>query len=457
MKSKLFKQHQKDLKKTLKKNPADEEEDYDAEVDYAESSVSSAKGSKLAVIASSAILITVVVYFLFFKNQTNNTSEKLEEVNTGSTSSNPASPSAGGPAPYESLKSLVDTSQDEETYLLERPRLPEIPKLPEILKDLSFNNSILPTFLDIPKDPSLTQSEQTLNPINNNQALNQNNQNNGQNGIGNNINNNQEPIPEAPRDPRKSPIVVESSGVSDIVSRDQFSGGIVILNQNPIDKLKKTESSIIPTVVSDKTVTITQGKMMTAVLETAINTEIPGSIRGIISRDVYAEAGNNILIPKGSRVYGNYSSEIVRGQGRVEVNWTRLIRPDGVDLKIAFVAADQFGRSGIEGDIDNKYGTVLTNSLLTSVLAVGGAIAAEKLSGNGDTTTTTDPTTGTSTATSSASAQVITDVSRTLIDTVGQVVGNAINVTPAIRIPQGTRITIIVNSDMTIPPIRKRN
>ena len=191
-------------------------------------------------------------------------------------------------------------------------------------------------------------------------------------------------------------------------------------------------------------------------METAINTELPGSIRAIVSRDVYAETGNNVLIPKGSRLYGDYSTQIVRGQGRVEINWKRLIRPDGVDLQIGFVASDQFGRAGIQGDIDNKYAAILTNSVLTSVLAIGGAIAAEKLSGGGTSTTTTDPNNGTSTVTSSPSTQVITDVSKALIDTVGQVIGNAIDVRPVIRIAQGTKMTVIVNADMSIPPLRKQ-
>ena len=248
---------------------------------------------------------------------------------------------------------------------------------------------------------------------------------------------------------------MESSGAGGAPENDRFSGGIIPLNENPVDQLKNTKNVIVATRVKDRSTMIVQGKMMSAVLETAINTEMPGSIRGIISRDVYAESGNNVLIPKGSRLFGSYSTQIVRGQGRVEINWSRMIRPDGVDLAIGFVAADQFGRSGIEGDIDNKYGTVLTNSLLTSVLAIGGAIAAEKLSGNGgETTTTTSPSTGTSTSTSSPSAKVITDVSKTLIDTVGQVLGNAIDTRPVVRVAQGTRMTIVVNADMSIPPMK---
>jgi type IV secretion system protein VirB10 len=238
-------------------------------------------------------------------------------------------------------------------------------------------------------------------------------------------------------------------------NRDNFGGGIIPLNDDPIQSLEATSNTIVPTVVKDRSSTIVQGKMMNAILETAINTEMPGSIRGIISRDVYAESGDKVLIPKGSRLFGSYSTEIVRGQGRVQVNWTRLIRTDGVDLQVGFAAADQFGRSGIEGETDNKYGSIIANSALTSMLAIAGSIAAQKLSGNDSSTTTVDPSTGTSTSTGNPSSQVIADIGKTLVDTVSQVASNAIDVRPIIRIPQGTKMTIIVNADMVIPPLRK--
>ena len=444
MKSKIFKQHKKDFNPS--QHDIGEDDDDDVEIDSSETGVASAKGSKMIIIISSAILITVVIYFMFFSGKKNNPIEKLEEVKVGESAINPITPSSA-PASKELIKDLVDVPKGDEANILEQPQLPAVPTLPELPKNLSFNNSVLPAFLDVPKEqPPKTPSEN----LSKDQASNtpQTNQNN----------NSQEKKPEAleaPQDPRRSAIIVESADGGNIVPRDEFAGGIVVLNQDQIDKLKKTENNIIPTVVQDKTKTITQGKMMTAILETAINTEMPGLVRGVISRDVYAEAGNNVLIPKGSRLYGNYVTQIARGQGRVEINWTRLIRPDGVNMNVGFVAADQFGRSGIEGDIDNRYGSVLTNSLLTSVLAIGGAIAAEKLSGNTSTSTTSNPSVGTVTTSGNPSAQVIADVSKTLVDTVGKVINTTIDVRPVIRVAQGTRITIIVNADMFIPPLRK--
>lgn len=441
MKSKLFKQHQKEKDKEAKvggvnSNQRDEDS---SELEARDTSVASAKSSKLMVVVASAILITLVIYFLFFKTDSTSPTEKLEEVSDTPITS-PVTPTAGGPAAPDRIEDLLgETATTQSQDILQKPALPEIPKLPEVPQNVSFNETLLPNFLDVPKEETVQQP--ATDPLTGQAG-----------GIG------QAPQePPKPLDPRRSPIIVESTGAGSAITsinEDRYAGGIIPLNPDAIDSLKETQSSVVATIVKDRTTKINQGKIMTAVLETAINTEFPGSVRGIISRDVYAESGTNVLIPKGSRIYGSYSTQIVRGQGRVEITWSRLIRPDGVDLQVAFLAADQFGRSGIEGDIDNKYGSIFANSLLTSAVAVGGALLADQLSGNEGSTTTTNPSTGTTTSTSTATSQVAVDVSRTLVDTVSRVVNDTLDLRPVIRIPQGTRITIVVNSDMTIPKMR---
>ncbi|MFT6332494.1 MAG: type IV secretion system protein VirB10 [Lentimonas sp.] len=444
MKSKLFKEHQKEQEKELEetKTYQEEEEDESSEVEAGHTGVAGATKSKLVVIVASAFLITLVIYFIFFKGA--DQSAPVDDptiIDSNATLVNPNAP-VTPISPEDFIENPIETFETREQDFLTQPELPEIPSLPEISDDLSDN--ILPSFLDPAPE---TQNASPTNLLINNGAAT------GVQPI------NSAPIPESPRDPRRSPIIVESSGSgseANIFENDHFSGGIVSLNEDPINSLQETADVITATVVKDRSTTIIQGKMMNAILETAINTEIPGSVRGIISRNVYSEAGNNILIPRGSRLYGSYSSQVVRGQGRVEINWTRIIRPDGVDLSIDFVAADQFGRAGIEGDIDNRYGSVLANSLLTSVLAIGGALIAESLSGDGSVTTTTNPETGTSTSTGSASSQVVSDVSSTIVDAAGQLATNKLDTRPVIRVSQGTRITVIVNNDMSIPKLRNR-
>ncbi len=440
------------MKSKITKRPDPEMDDREDEVESAEvgasgPAIAAAKKSKMAIIAASSILITVVVYFMFFKADEPK-KENLEEV---APPPSRVAPSEEGKSPFE----IEAPEKKEDVSLLDKPAKPDVPTLPELPEGMELQSEqVLPT-ANPQQNP---QAPQQLLPTQNMPGQQNNNptQVNPQNPEKPNADNNQ---PEKTKDtnPRYAPIIVFGGTAEGAPSRGVgYENNIVNLNQDPIDKLQKSKAGVTATFISDRAHTIAQGKLLTAVLETAINTEIPGFVRAIISRDVYAEAGNQILIPRGSRLFGNYSSKITRGQGRVEIAWTRLIRPDGVDMTVTFNASDQFGRSGIPGDVDNKYSALVANSMLTSILAVGGVAAAQKLLGSGSqsNTTTTNPTQGTTTTTGSAANQAIYDVSKTIIDTVGQVIGSSLNSNPVIRVPQGTRITVVVNSDINIPSMK---
>ncbi len=417
-----------------------EDEGESAEVVANGPAIAAAKKSKMMIIAASSILITVVIYFMFFKADEPK-KENLEEVTPPPSR---VAPDEEGKSPFE----IEAPEKKEDVSLLDKPAKPDVPTLPELPEGMEpESEQLLPT-----------ANPQQLLPTQNMPSQQNNNQTqvNPQNLEKLNADNNQ-PEKTKDTDPRYAPIIVFGGTAEGTPSRGVgYENNIVNLNQDPINKLQKSKAGVTATFIADRAHIIAQGKLLTAVLETAINTEIPGFVRAIISRDVYAEAGNQILIPRGSRLFGTYSSKITRGQGRVEIAWTRLIRPDGVDMAVTFNASDQFGRSGIPGDVDNKYSALVANSMLTSILAVGGVAAAQKLLGSGgqSNTTTTNPTQGTTTTTGSAANQAIYDVSKTIIDTVGQVIGSSLNSNPVIRVPQGTRITVVVNSDINIPSMK---
>jgi type IV secretion system protein VirB10 len=231
---------------------------------------------------------------------------------------------------------------------------------------------------------------------------------------------------------------------------------IILLKEDEMKKIEKTEKNVEVKMIEDRSRTIAQGKLLSAILETAINTEFPGPVRGIITRDVYGEAGKEVLIPRGSRLYGTYSSEIRRGQGRVNISWSRLLRPDGISLNISLSASDQSGRAGIPGETDNRYSSLVANSLMASVLAVAGTAAAQQvMGGNAQTSTTVNAAQGTTTTYGNAGNQALYDVTKTIIDIVTGIIKNTIDLNPVIRIPQGARMTVIVNNDIVIPFMRK--
>ena len=447
----------------------DIEDDEDDEIDVDDSGprIASGKNSKVILIAVSSLLITVVLYLFFLKG--NGDGEIiLQEV--------PTLPSA--PIEQNREKSSFDLDEvsngqgfsestleganniKEEADLVKKPEAPETPEIPSLPDDLVLPEQIF--------------ANDEISEINNNNLRNSDNNNASPNqAIGDLPNlvipSNNQPLPNTTNssqagfvtnnnlNPRYSDIIVFNGPTEGSPARGiGYENNIVTLNQDPIEALDASPTSVAPTHIANLAHTIAQGKLLTAVIETAINTEVPGFVRGLVSRDVYAEAGNEVLIPRGTRLFGSYSSQINQGQGRVEISWTRLIRPDGVDISVSFNASDQFGRSGIAGDVDNKYGSIIAGSLLTSLLAVGGAAAAEAVLSNDSVTTTTDPTNGTTTTTGSATNQVISDVSSTIVDTIGELITNKINTNPVIRIPQGTRITVIVNTDITLPPMKRR-
>lgn len=118
-----------------------------------------------------------------------------------------------------------------------------------------------------------------------------------------------------------------------------------------------------------------QGKLIDAELETAIDTDLPGQIRAIVSSPLYAEQGREALVPVGSRLTGVYNSAVRKGQVRVFAIWNRLVRPDGVEITLDSAVTDALGRAGLLGETDNHFGQIFGMSILLSVIGTGAGTA----------------------------------------------------------------------------------
>ncbi|MET0587367.1 MAG: TrbI/VirB10 family protein [Novosphingobium sp.] len=114
--------------------------------------------------------------------------------------------------------------------------------------------------------------------------------------------------------------------------------------------------------------TVTQGTLIPAVLETAIDTDVPGYVRAIVSSDVRSFDGTRVLVPRSSRLIGQYKSGLQAGQKRAYVIWTRLIRPDGVSVNIASPAVGFGGETGLEGKVNSHFFERFGSSMLLSVI-----------------------------------------------------------------------------------------
>jgi type IV secretion system protein VirB10 len=128
---------------------------------------------------------------------------------------------------------------------------------------------------------------------------------------------------------------------------------------------------------ANRSTTVPQGTLIPAVLETAFNSTRPGFARAIVSRDVRGFDGSRVLIPRGSRLIGEYRSDTAVGQKRALINWVRLVRPDGVTIDIGSPATDPLGRGGVKANVNTHFFERFAGAILSSVVDIGLTLAAQ--------------------------------------------------------------------------------
>lgn len=129
--------------------------------------------------------------------------------------------------------------------------------------------------------------------------------------------------------------------------------------------------------------TIPQGTVIPAVLETALDSTRAGAARALVQRDIYSFDGSRILIQRGSRLYGEYDAGLEAGQNRALIQWTRLIRPDGVTIALDSPSSDPLGRAGVKGRVDSKFLERFGGAILQSVLDISVGLATREVSSDG--------------------------------------------------------------------------
>lgn len=128
----------------------------------------------------------------------------------------------------------------------------------------------------------------------------------------------------------------------------------------------------------DRKYALIPGSVIPSVLLQGINTDLSGIAVAQVSRDVYdSTTGSVLLIPRGSRIFGRYGTELLLSDERVLVTWERIDLPNGgvIDLEDV-IGADQSGNSGLKDQVHRHTGRALTVTGLSSLISAGLAHAA---------------------------------------------------------------------------------
>lgn len=127
------------------------------------------------------------------------------------------------------------------------------------------------------------------------------------------------------------------------------------------------------TPMANPAATIVAGTLIPAVLETAINSDLPGYTRAFVSQDVRSFDNKTVLLPRGSRLIGQYKSGVAAGQKRAYVIWTRAIRPDGISIDLGSPGTDGAGQTGLPGKVNSHFFQRFGAAILLSVVGALGS------------------------------------------------------------------------------------
>jgi type IV secretion system protein VirB10 len=169
-----------------------------------------------------------------------------------------------------------------------------------------------------------------------------------------------------------------------------------------------------------------------------LNSDKPGSVALMVDEDVYDSLqGDCLMIPKGSFINGQYSSDIKVGQERLLVATTSLRLPNGKSVPLnGMQGADQNGYSGFSGDVNNHFLKIFGASFITAILL--------KAFDSGSQTATTASANGVTTYGSTAGQVAAT--------TAQAVLQRNQNIPPTITVDPGQKFQVQVTQDIVMEP-----
>ena len=223
-----------------------------------------------------------------------------------------------------------------------------------------------------------------------------------------------------------------SSGQSAALSAAQKSSYLGKLRGNPDYLATGREAPISPDVLR-------AGSVIPAVMETGIDSDLPGQILARVASNVYSTPdGSQVLVPQGAELIGTYDDQVSNGQSRVLVVWNRIIYPDGSSLDIdSMPGASPSGYAGFHDQVNNHYFRIFGDALLMSVFSAGIQLSQPQASPN---------------STYSSQQVVAGSLGQQLGQTGQNLINRDISIAPTLKIRQGYKFDVMITRDLVIKP-----
>lgn len=196
---------------------------------------------------------------------------------------------------------------------------------------------------------------------------------------------------------------------------------------------------------------ILRDKAIPAVLAHSIDSrylDVP--VTAIVERHIYSERGRNVLIPAGSRLIGAVTGAPGTDHvAKLQISWTRLIRPDGSAFTFEATSGDAQGRGGVAAYLDEqtleRYGQPVLTAALTSGINYL-MTTNEKVETKSDGTVVESD--------KSRAAQDARDnINDAMQQVFAQMIADSTRAPAVVFVPSGTRLTAFPNEDLWLRSI----
>jgi type IV secretion system protein TrbI len=190
------------------------------------------------------------------------------------------------------------------------------------------------------------------------------------------------------------------------------------------------------------------GTVFPAILQTRLNSDNPGVVMARISTDVYDSiSGKYLLLPKGSKLLGQYNSKVSPGQSRLQVKFLRLIRPDGSSISLpSQPGMNTFGVSGFQDTVNSHWGSIIGAAALMAVFDIPNIIAQNEMN---SAALAAGSSGGTSVNYSAGGLQAFSQSTQNIGQ---QLVQQQMKVQPTLTVHAGYLFSAFVTKDIVMPP-----
>lgn len=191
-------------------------------------------------------------------------------------------------------------------------------------------------------------------------------------------------------------------------------------------------------VLQNPNMVITEGTMIPCVLQTAIDSQLPGLVTCVVPIDIRGATGDVVLLDRGTKIVGQIESGLLQGQNRVFVDWTRAETPDHVIVTLDSPGSDELGRAGLLGAIDNHFWDRFGGALMLTLVQGGLDAATIEAAGQGNSNSTTQQ----------AGLGFIYAAQSNGQSVANTALENTINIPPTLTKNQGDTVSLIVAHDL---------